>query len=54
MLPRPDRKYSSVFYSPRMGPLIFASSECNLDKFGTNQEKFGRFCAVFLITDVYH
>lgn len=49
---KPGRRYSSVFYSPRMGPQIFASSKYNSDKFGTNQEDFRSFPVVFLITDV--
>lgn len=52
MFPRPGRRYSSVYYSPKMGPQIFTSSKYNLDKFGTNQEVFGSFPVVFLITDI--
>lgn len=52
MFARPSRRYSSIFYSPRMGFQIFASSKYNLDKFGTNQEDFRSFPVVFLITDV--
>lgn len=52
MFPRPGRRYSSVYYSPKMGPQIFASSKYNLDKFGTNQEVFRSFPVVFLITDI--